>query len=199
MNKSILPFSNEVLWHILENLDQSTDTFLIDGRQSYNNIGKSMILYITNLGLKCEIDYTDLTYEEKSELLLQYLDSLKICYIESLAHTIGKILLRCKCISVESKAIFSDEETDKWINEHLDICSKLVTFSDSCLIYLARQCLANDCIKDDLKDAYEVIDDINYVPMNLVNVFKLPDFTIYYSKVDSSFMKYFVICYLSVF
>lgn len=191
MNKTILPFSNETLWKILENLQESSESFLIDGRKSYDNIGKAMILYITNLGLKCDIDYTDLSYEERCEILDQYLSSLKICYIESLTHTLAKILLRCKQIDCESNSIFSNEETDRWINDHIDLCQKLVTFTDSCLLYLSRQCLSNPKVKDDLKEKYEVIQNRQYVPMNLVNVFALPDFTVYYSRIDKRFLKYF--------
>lgn len=181
MNKVILPFDDDTLWNIIK--DKQTNTvYTVDFVASYANLKDSLLYYISNLQLDCVFDFTDATYDQKAQLIEQYINLIKICTNKQLAITLASICLRCKDLAYLDQSILTEDETDRFINDHVDQIDKIIKFADSVVLYIIYQLPQLHHLVD--IDKVPHVDDKS-IPLNVVNMFDIVEFACYYSVLNN--------------
>ena len=188
--KIVLPFQEQTLVEILTN--KLNTTYIIDGKASIDNLGSNLCLYIANLNLQCDIDCEDLTYEQRVELIDQYLSLLKVCNIKSLTETLLNILwVYCGCgfnINGCTASILTEDETNQYIQTHADVLERIIISLYSIVALIIEQGKQQGKIDVDIE--YEVVNDRYFTPINFVNLFDYPDLILCYGKLEFNKIKY---------
>ena len=89
----VLPFEEQQLLQIFTSQNEPSKVYIVDGLRSLDNLQSKLCIYISNLNLTCDIDCSQLTYEQKVDLLDQYLNTFRVCDIKSLTETLLSVLL----------------------------------------------------------------------------------------------------------
>ena len=177
---------------IQEYLKNKDIVFIFKYSESVKLKGSMLLTYLANLDVPAEI-ILDVPKEQKFELLKDYMMSFNINNLHSLAClTAAALLVRKGCSEDDLRMCFSylalsvDElkEFNELNKEMLDRWE--ITF-DSMSIYLQT------CIKEfeqafgSYDEAYEVIDDANYIGKNFVNLFSVDLFLdVYFSLIKGN-------------
>jgi hypothetical protein len=188
---TVLPFSNDKLWEIIQQQDteNACTVYELDIKKSYENLGKALIIYASNLNLSIKFSTETLTYEEKADIFTQYLDLIKIYKCDQLSHTLMHVLCRAKNIHLKSFSIFTDEEADLYINANKDRVKTLLSFMQSIPLYIAYQLSLVNKVKDDFAK-YEHIENPKLIPLNIVNLFDIPQSCIFYNTATTDLVYY---------
>lgn len=196
MNNALsLPLEAEQIWTILtnQNNDHSDSRIQVDCKISYDNLQSNLILYICNTQLQCDlVNVNNLSYEQKKDILEQYLKCPSIHYIPQLANEFLAIVSLTQSIDLDydDQCIFDLEQRVKWVKDNITLSMQLTSFVMSALVYTARQTLINKSVIDDLKDTFEIA-DFN-VPLNIVNVFLVDRLIDFWKHADIRLMRYFI-------
>lgn len=183
-----LPLQEEKLFELLQNQDKLKEKINVDVKNTLNAISLSeMFLYISNLGLNAELELSDYSYEQKRDILHEYLRLETVHPINSLLITLMNCFFIVKGISYKIKNdIFTDEEYDRFISENESSIIEWMRFLDSCLLYMMH----------DLKDL-KITDAAQYqaieknIPVQLISLLNYQDFTIYYSKININNLRWY--------
>ena len=190
---TVLPFSNEKLWEIIQQQDTEAacKIYELDIKKSYENLGKALIVYASNLNLSIKFSTESLTYKEKADIFTQYLNLIKIYKCDQFSHTLMHVLCRAKGIHLKSFSIFTDEEADTYINENKELVKTLLSFMQSVPLYIAYQLSLVNKIKDDFSK-YAHIDNPKLIPLNIVNLFDISQSCVFYdsNKVEPVYYTY---------
>lgn len=171
MLKSItLPLSEEIFYQ-LDTLNQAEYCIAVsDIDFGDEDKIESTIIYMRNLQLNIKLDFSNVSYEEKCDWILKYLDfSFHDSCIPVLEESILTILAN---EDIELNCIFSPEEVQRFIDEHSDIVNELIRFlvSLNSISYLLMICHDKDTLsydQDELKDM-EIIKE-KPVYLNTIN------------------------------
>nr|DAL50269.1 MAG TPA_asm: hypothetical protein [Caudoviricetes sp.] len=183
-----LPLQEEKLFELLQNQDKLKEKINVDVKNTLNAISLSeMFLYISNLGLNAELELSDYSYEQKRDILHEYLRLETVHPINSLLITLMNCFFIVKGISYKIKNdIFTDEEYDRFISENESSIIEWMRFLDSCLLYMMH----------DLKDL-KITDAAQYqaieknIPVQLISLLNYQDFTVYYSKININNLRWY--------
>lgn len=178
---------------IKEYFKDKNTMFIIDYNESKLQ-DKVFLTYLSNLDIPCDINFDTTPREKVFQLLASYTDIKNICNIPVLNVMIAEIIL--KSIGVNSNILFSkdhftNEEIYTFIENNKDTLIKWLDFIDSSMVFLLYSYKdLNEKLK--VEESFEVIDDHNYVGLNVVNLFKIPGFLeLYFSSTKQLKMLYF--------
>lgn len=187
-----LPFQEQQLIELLSDSDGTCKKYIVDGKASLDNLQDKLCLYISNLNLNCDIDCTQLSYDQKVDLLDQYLSTLKVCNIKSLTETLLNVLWvytgNSFNINGQTYSILSENEIVAYIDTHQDILERIIVSLYS-IIALFIDCGKKQG-KVDVDVNFDVIDDRYYTPINFVNLFEYQDLILCYHKLEFDKIKY---------
>lgn len=169
-----LPLTDEELLEFVENQDKVFDIEITN--DEFDN--KTSLIYISNLNIKCNCIFKD--SEKKLDFIKEYLLSSRIVSIENVEKMLIKIILVSTGYKLKDfEADITDEECEKFIEENSELMNKLQTFLDSLLIYGITVYVQKDKKEEFLKDI-QVIDDAEYIGLNIVNLLKYKELSFYY-------------------
>lgn len=188
--KTTLPMSPELMREFFEDKEK---LFLVDyaGCELKGNV---FLTYLSNLGLKSELDFEGAASEEKIELLKNYMTSRHIVECRTLSFAALQAVLAYKNAPEELSSlvepVLTEEELGRFLDENKDLVYHWALFLDSCLVFLMSS------FKElgealDLKEHYEEVDDQRFVGLNIVNMFSIDGFFEIYFSLPLMPMKYF--------
>ena len=190
MIECTVPLSMELVKQQFQDKEMS---FLIDVHNSQLK-GKDLLVYIANLELNCELDLTNLTTQEKMELLKSYMKLNTINNLQSMSLNLAATILLSIGIdwheNLQNPAL-TLEESKQFIAENKELFDRWNTFLASTMMY---QVTSIKFLEEEMGTSaqYPHIDDINYIGKNVVNLFTVPTFLdTYYSKPTEFPMYYF--------
>ncbi len=173
-----LPLGVEQLKEFIENKELK---YLVNYKNSELK-GTVLFNYVSNLDLPVEFEFTDCSYEEKEEMILAYMGTRNIVGSKSLAINMANIILTYREVDTNGMLInplFSKVEVNRFIEKNIEVLKRWELFLESTIIY-AHQCIRKkpvDSVEECVyQHKYEVIDDIRYVGLNIVNLFAVPAF-----------------------
>lgn len=178
---------------IKEYFKDKNTLFVIDYNESKLQ-DKVFLTYLSNLDIPCDINFDTTPREKVFQLLSSYVDIKNICNIPILNVMIAEIIL--KSIGVNSNILFSkeyctNEEIGAFIENNKDKLIKWIDFIDSSMVFLLYSYKdLNEKLK--VEELFEIVDDHNYMGLNVVNLFKIPGFLeLYFSSTKEVKMLYF--------
>lgn len=179
------PFSMDVMREFF--LDKSK-VFVIDYAKSQLK-GKSLLIYLSNLDIPCEIKFSDdVTLDEKFEMLKCYIESRNLFSVPSFTRAFADALLIFKGVSGGKpfgSELLTLEEMKSFIEKNVATIEKSVRFCDSLPFYAVTTSRAyREEFGDGVEQDVEVVDDPFYVGQNVVDLFSLKNFfELYFSRV----------------
>lgn len=168
--------------------------FLLDYNKSKLQ-DKIFLTYLSNLDMPCDIDLQEKIEKEKLfELLKSYMVVKSVNSISFLNMAMCQIIL--KCVGCDHNLIFSnsiltDEQCEEFIDANKEELAKWIFFLDSTMVFLLKTFEdLNALLK--VEDSFKVIDDDNFIGLNVVNLFSIPSFLeIYFSANREVSLAYF--------
>jgi hypothetical protein len=138
-----IPFDSEVLKHIITGDIKSP---AIDYANSKIK-GKNFITYLSNLKYEnLNIDFTDIDYTEKSELICEFIKHNSTCHIEQLEASVLKSLFLYKGYDLSlvdkseddkpflQKSILSNDEIALFVEQNVDLIKQLADLLDGIIL-----------------------------------------------------------------
>ena len=169
-----LPLTDEELLEFVENQDKVFDIEITN--DEFDN--KTSLIYISNLNIKCNCLFND--SNKKLDFIKEYLLSNRIVSIENVEKMVIKVILYSIGYKLKDfEADITEEECEKFIKDNEELVSKLQTFLDSLVIYGISTYVQEDKKKDFMKDI-KIIDDAEYIGLNVVNLLKYQELSFYY-------------------
>lgn len=179
-----LPLTDEELIKFVENQDNTFDIDIVN--DEFDN--KTSLIYISNLNIKCNCIFKDT--KTKLDFIKEYLLSNKIVSIENIEKMIVKIILFSIGYQLQDfQADISEDECSEFILDNKDLMDKIITFLDSLVSYSISSYIKDEDKKKDFFKEYEIIDDKDYIGLNIVNILKYRDLYFYYvfKEVDKQY------------
>jgi hypothetical protein len=179
-NKVILPLSPTDMVEFFKNKEQS---YVIDYEKSVENLTnpKFLLMYVANLGLKCEIDKVD------HELMAEYMILKEFTDITNLRENHANILYLAKfgeMLKIESEYSWKIDDCIDFAKTHHDILIPQMAFTNSIPLYIFSRLYAEEGelygpLKEEIVQHEEPgqIDEIGY---SLIKLFTLKEFLLAY-------------------
>jgi len=186
-NLQTVPLSSKLLVNYFED---NSITYDIDYLNSKLR-GKSFVNYLYNIQIDTNVAVSDdMSFNEKSELMLAWLEFRDVVSVDTLSYSLLNLLLIEKRAQIRFPSIFSEGESLKFIDENEEIITHMIEFMDSIVLFLLHK------FDKQPIETFKVnsIDDPKYVPANLANIFAIEEFYVYYSlpfREKSWFVKQF--------
>jgi hypothetical protein len=181
-------------------LDEMKDYFVNRNKffiVSYKNSelkGNRFLSYLANLEIPFEIDISDCSNEEKSELILEFMKSRNIVKISSLSLMVAEIILVArgsKGVLLSNGSFFTEVEKIEFAQKHKELIHTWITFISSTSIYMLTTLKAVDEVYN-FKQGYKEVLDAHYLGQNVIQLFSVPAFMeIYFSLPQDVEMFYF--------
>jgi len=170
-----VPFSDKIVVNYFDADDK--ETIVVDYENSTLK-GKEFITYLSNVDILSNVYVNpELSYEEREELILAWLDCKNLITLESLSVALLHILFQIKDIEVEYlDPIIRADECQKFKDRNNDLVLRIALFFEAVLYHCLVQYKFIER-KDQL-----VIDNPTCIPKNIINLFMLDDFFLFYSK-----------------
>jgi ssDNA-specific exonuclease RecJ len=171
------------------------ETFFIIDYEKSKIKNKVLLIYLANLDIPCDIKMSDnVTKEEKFQLLKDYFENKSVSDVPLLNVVASEVLLRFTGIANESlfrTNYFTNDEFNEFTSANVQTIIKWVHFMDSTMVFLIKIFEdLNEQIK--VEENFPVIDDPQYVGLNVINLLNLPGFLeIYFSSPRSLSLSYF--------
>ena len=157
---------------------------------------KKLLVYLSNLGVPCDIILSDtFSFEERSNLLNQYMTLPLIIDVPILNVAASLVIFKAKGYDIKDaypNPYFSEQEVNTFLIEYDNIVQKWIQFLDSCAIY-AQKCIPELDSKEFLTGGVEIILDREYVGYSIVKLFSLSFFFHNYYKKPLGSLAYFEI------
>ena len=140
--------------------------------------GNRFLSYVGNLEIPFEINYTDMSKEDRFDLVEEFLKSRNIVKLNSLALTVAELLVYSRGIrnvQLSQQCLFTDLEMDELIAKNQEIIDRWNTFLLSTNVFMLTT------IKEvnqayNFKTQFKEISDAIYVGQNIVQLFSVPRF-----------------------
>jgi hypothetical protein len=159
--------------------------------------GKSLLIYLSNLDIPCEIDFDEtVNKEEKFEMLKAYIESRNLFSIPNFTKTWADLLLIYKQMPFSNaykSNLLSEEEKIEFLNANIDLIKKSVEFCDSLALYaLTTNTSYKEEFGEEIDEDIEQVDDPMFIGQNIVDMFYLKGFfELYFSQAPQNEPKYF--------
>ena len=168
-----LPLSDSELLDFIDNQD---NVFEIDFSKNQLDYPTSFV-YLSNLGMKCNINFSNIEKDQKFEIIKYYMESEVIVHIENLEKLVLQIYLQYKSIQIEEfkSDILSTEEIEDFIIKNEDLLDKYDQVLSSIFLYMLLTFKTEE-ERSELKEACEINKDQNFIGLNFVNLLKYQEF-----------------------
>lgn len=159
--------------------------FLIDYENSKLE-NKVFLTYLSNLDIPCDLKLESLSKEKKLALLEAYLDIKNISNVPALNVMMAQVILHM--IGSDPTTLFqtlhlTPEECNEFIEKNRSTIERWLVFLDSTMVFLIYSYKdLNEKIK--AEESFPVIDDENFVGLNVINLLKVPAFLELYFAAD---------------
>lgn len=162
---------------LLEFIDNQDKVYVIDfSKNTLDN--QTALTYLSNLEMKCNIDFSGLSLEQKFDLIQTYMTFDSMVSIENLEKLVLQVFNQYKGISLEdcNLNILSKEEITTFIDKNQELLQKYdEVFSSIFFFNLLSYC--NEEEKELMKKGCEkIIQNPRYIGINFVNLLKYPEF-----------------------
>lgn len=170
-----IPLADEQL---LEFVDNQENIFEVKIGGEFD--APTALIYISNLNMKCNCFFDD--EETKLEFIKEYLETDKMVSIPNIEKMVVKLLLYGSGFSTETlDCDLTNDECEKFFKGNTELMSRIYKFVDSMLLYSVLCHMEPESKEEFLKNTtIKVIDDKEYVGLNIVNVFKYNELCNYY-------------------
>lgn len=187
-NLVILPLEEDVLWDIIENGQQQP--IVVDVASSYANLNDKILYYISNAELDVTFDWSGCDFDTKNSIMLSYINLNRIYKNDELNRTLFDLMLCYKGIETDCQGIFTLDQCIDFINNNLELFSKLIPFIDSAILLIGNGFAPLN--KYFQPDMFEQVTD-NTLSLNVSCLFSIPEFVVYYSILDQTNLKWYTI------
>lgn len=183
-----LPLTDDDLLNFIDNQDK---VFEIDFSKNQLDYPTSFV-YLSNLGMRCNIDFSSIEKEQKFEIIKYYMESEVIVHIENLEKLVLQIYLQYKGIQIEEfkSDILSSEEIEEFITKNEDLLDKYDQVLSSIFLYMLLSFKTEE-EKLELKKSCEINKDQNFIGLNFVNLLKYSEFYIIFLMSSPKYSIYF--------
>jgi len=184
----IVPFDSDTLKKIITGEIDSPE---VNYKKSTIK-GKNFITYFSNLKYKSiNIDFTDITVDEKKELLIEYIKHNSTANIDQLLATLIKIIFFQKGYNLSlvdksksdadylQKSILTNFEIEEFVKENKQLVKTLTEILDGTLLYAIKNLTA---YKQEMGDfiTNNIVVEKQEVGKTFVNLFQNESFTPHY-------------------
>jgi hypothetical protein len=168
--------------------------FIIDYENSKLS-DKIFLTYLSNLDIPSDIELSkNCDIEKVYKLIDSYMDLKTISNCNFLDMIVAHILLREKNVDIGKLIInpyLNENQVQEFIKTRKDKIQKWNHFIDSSILYLIY-CFEELNKKIQVQNNFPVIEDMNYVGVNVVNMFSIPNFLeIYFSSTKDISLSFF--------
>lgn len=162
---------------LLEFIDNQDKVYEIDfSKNTLDN--QTALTYLSNLEMKCNIDFSGLSLEQKFDLIKIYMTFDSMVSIENLEKIVLQIFNQYKGISLEdcNLNILSKEEISTFIDKNQELLQKYDEVFSS-IFFFNLLSYYNEEERELMKKGCEkVIQNPRYIGINFVNLLKYPEF-----------------------
>ena len=162
---------------LLEFIDNQDKVYVIDfSKNTLDN--QTALTYLSNLEMKCNIDFSGLSLEQKFDLIQTYMTFDSMVSIENLEKLVLQIFNQYKGISLEdcNLNILSKEEITTFIDKNQELLQKYDEVFSS-IFFFNLLSYYNEEEKELMKKGCEkIIQNPRYIGINFVNLLKYPEF-----------------------
>lgn len=139
----------------------------------FKDFNKSIFIYLRNIELdtnKINVDFSKLTYIEKTDLLISYIESGINVEIKEISLTWVNIFQKFLGITNKTKAAFlSEDEQTQFINENVIKIHQYLTMLKSLVIWVADGCAKQSQMNKD-EMWYQIVDSTTMIHQNIVQI-----------------------------
>lgn len=140
---------------------------------------KTALVYLRNTGFNVELDFTNVSKEDKFEYLRQYLTSSIECKSLILAQSWSKIFNYTTGLNMEIPCILTDDEVKEFVENQLDMIGNALRLLISLPIYLIKRYKLDDDKTLDISEFEEITN--KPIDANLINILKQPDINVLFT------------------
>lgn len=162
---------------LLEFIDNQDKVYEIDfSKNTLDN--QTALTYLSNLEMKCNVDFSNLSLEQKFDLIKIYMTFDSMVSIENLEKIVLQIFNQYKGISLEdcNLNILSKEEISTFIDKNQELLQKYDEVFSS-IFFFNLLSYYNEEERELMKKGCEkVIQNPRYIGINFVNLLKYPEF-----------------------
>jgi len=196
-----IPFDSETLKSIITGEVKSPAIDYVNSKIK----GKNFITYLSNLKYEnLEINFSDVSFDERSELLSEFIKHNSTCRIEQLESTVVKSLFFYRGYNLTlvdkseddkpflQKSILSNIEIQEFVKNNKNLVTQLSEILDGVLLYAIKNLNA---YKEELGDfvTNNIVVEKQEIGKTFVNLFENPTFNCHYYSSLPKFddLKYF--------
>jgi hypothetical protein len=196
-----IPFDSETLKNIITGNIKSPAIDYVNSKLK----GKNFITYLGNLKYEnLDIDFSNVTFEERCELLSEFIKHNSTCHIEQLESTLIKSLFFYKGYDLSlvdnceddklilQKCILTNQEIQEFVRNNKDLIKQLAELLDGVLLYAIKNL---NFYKEEHGDfvTTNIIQEKQDIGKTFVNLFDNPTFNCHYygSLPNYTELKYF--------
>lgn len=169
-----LPLDDNQLLDFIDNQDK---VYVIDfSKNTLDN--QTALTYLSNLEMKCNIDFSNLSLEQKFDLIKTYMMFDSMVSIENLEKITLQIFNQYKGLIIEDSIldILSKDEISSFIRENQDLLQKYDEVLSSIFFFNLMSFYNNEEKELMKKGCTKIIQNPRYIGINFVNLLKYPEF-----------------------
>ena len=162
---------------LLEFIDNQDKVYEIDfSKNTLDN--QTALTYLSNLEMKCNVDFSNLSLEQKFDLIKTYMMFDSMVSIENLEKITLQIFNQYKGLIIEDLIldILSKDEISSFIKENQDLLQKYDEVLSSIFFFNLMSFYNNEEKELMKKGCTKIIQNPRYIGINFVNLLKYPEF-----------------------
>lgn len=162
---------------LLEFIDNQDKVYEIDfSKNTLDN--QTALTYLSNLEMKCNVDFSNLSLEQKFDLIKTYMMFDSMVSIENLEKITLQIFNQYKGLIIEDSIldILSKDEISSFIKENQDLLQKYDEVLSSIFFFNLMSFYNNEEKELMKKGCTKIIQNPRYIGINFVNLLKYPEF-----------------------
>lgn len=162
---------------LLEFIDNQDKVYEIDfSKNTLDN--QTALTYLSNLEMKCNVDFSNLSLEQKFDLIKTYMMFDSMVSIENLEKITFQIFNQYKGLIIEDSIldILSKDEISSFIKENQDLLQKYDEVLSSIFFFNLMSFYNNEEKELMKKGCTKIIQNPRYIGINFVNLLKYPEF-----------------------
>lgn len=169
-----LPLDDNQLLEFIDNQDKVYEINF--SKNTLDN--QTALTYLSNLEMKCNVDFSNLSLEQKFDLIKTYMMFDSMVSIENLEKVTLQIFNQYKGLIIEDSIldILSKDEISSFIKENQDLLQKYDDVLSSIFFFNLMSFYNNEEKELMKKGCTKIIQNPRYIGINFVNLLKYPEF-----------------------
>lgn len=169
-----LPLDDNQLLEFIDNQDKVYEINF--SKNTLDN--QTALTYLSNLEMKCNVDFSNLSLEQKFDLIKTYMMFDSMVSIENLEKITLQIFNQYKGLIIEDSIldILSKDEISSFIKENQDLLQKYDEVLSSIFFFNLMSFYNNEEKELMKKGCTKIIQNPRYIGINFVNLLKYPEF-----------------------